>query len=241
MDIKKLTEKDLEILVTEIDEALAPVAQKHGLKLSCCWDNLQRGGMSAALLLTAEVICPPECSKQARDFAFYLAATKMDAEYGLSWEDYGKQFTYSGLTFKVIGAYGCNGSDNSITVVCDGNLYKIPAKFVADCLHGKAKAGNIRELTRRMNSQRTLAPVPVAEANTYASSRKWDWAAKNLPQFAFDEMDYGAEITLYGKKYTIEGFVDFRPYTSVLLMDPNNRYYKAPAYKVSFALGRVAV
>lgn len=238
-EIKKLTENDLDVLEAEINEALAPVAQKHGLKLSCFWEHLQSGGMGAAFSLDAEVIAPPSCSEKAKDFAFFLAANKLDSMYGLSWEDYGKEFIYENMKFRIVGAYGTGSCSTFITVEYEGDLYQIRPAFVAAALQKKASVAYLGELRSRMRSQASLAQISIPEANQYASIRKWEWVVNHLDKYPFKMEDFEKPVTLYGKEYTIEGFFTVRPYQSVIVMDSRDHYYKVPAYKVLHALGRL--
>jgi hypothetical protein len=245
MENIKMTPEMMDAMMKELDAAIAPVGQKYGFKLSFGWGEIINGGLDGTFIVTAEAMFPADYTPEKIAFAKFLAENRYDERYELTADCLGKTFAFAGQEFEIVGALGYF-NDKNITVRVDENLYQMSPLFIRDGLNGEIASSMWAQEWKAMKKSAEKFPVlPTVGvcSSMSTSSKSWEWAVKNLPQFQFTEKDFETTVTLYGKQYIICGFYMHKPFRFAVLVDAETEgtFYKVPAYKVQNALGRLKV
>ena len=143
--------------------------------------------------------------------------------------------------FQIVGAEP-GGKD--ILCLVNGNLYPMTAEFVAagcdndlQCLYLTQVKKYIEEWDYTTQEWSQFHKFRRSTVAATIGAKNWKWAIENFPEFEFQAKDLGKSVRLYGKRYTICGFFNRKPYKYVVVKR-NNEYFKVFAYLVQHALGR---
>ncbi len=127
----EINKQNLIILRKQLEEALAPVAAKNGLKLSMGRCTFDPKGIAAFKLDVSAIVGGAAVTREALDFP------KLAAAYGLERADLGREFVIRGERYQVTGI---NSLSRKMPIcgkrISTGQAFKFPAEAVIAALHG---------------------------------------------------------------------------------------------------------
>lgn len=129
--ITKFTPANVRDLMSEIEEALEPIAEKHGLTLDRKGRTFYRDSLPVMfqLLVKQEDEDGNAMDSKAKDFV------RCARNYGLSADDYHAEFQSNGRTFRITGLNTrARGYPVLAEDVRNGKTYKFPAGRVKEAL-----------------------------------------------------------------------------------------------------------
>src|SRR5210317_201051 len=123
----------LKSIRADVEEALAAVAKKHGVTITTGRGTYTAEWATMKLEIAAIDSDGTVQTKEAVDFVAYAF------RYGLSPDDLGKEFSYGGETFEIIGL---KTRATKMPILGqsreNGKIYKFPANAVKACLAAAA-------------------------------------------------------------------------------------------------------
>ncbi len=135
--MKALTRESVDKLRKEIDKALAPVAKKHGLELTCGTCRIKSAGRLAFYVLDAAVADASEVAEDEAAEEF----RKHAHDYGLEPDDLHEEITFTGTRFKIVGVDVADTfAPIRVVDMADHKAYKLPAGGVRRALEDERES-----------------------------------------------------------------------------------------------------
>lgn len=242
-------------LTADVKAALSGVEKKYGVRLDC-WSAAGTPGCqniyeSVNLNLRAEFTYEG-CDPQREHFGFQCHEEKLE-QYGIGIDAYGKTFAVDGKEFRVVGLDTKRHSVNCVTVACGGDLYQFHPHTVGSALGNNVSDSTIKDIQKVvLNQSKHFTQRGKAELqNALCSYEDWcriigECEFWNKPT-GLTAQDHGRTVTLYGKMYTVKGFVfnlaDKRAGMCAyrVVLSDGDTLFSAPVSNVSFALAHEEV
>src|ERR1700727_2462224 len=115
----------LQGIALEINDALAPLAEKYGIVITCGGGDYVETNATLSVKLSVRDASGGVITRERSEFERYAAA------YGLSPDDFERDFTFNGHRFTITGLKPERPKYPILAIKhCDGKMYKLSADVV---------------------------------------------------------------------------------------------------------------